>query len=89
MIISRVRKALNDSYIGRKINSSKLGLIVESISKDISDPLWEARFNRAYREWEQIQRAMYSIPYEKRDWTKINRFPVKEVNDKYMKKVRV
>lgn len=67
MTISSIRKALNDSNIGRKINSSKLGLIVESLSRNISDTLWEARFNRAYREWEQIQRNMYALPYEKRD----------------------
>lgn len=83
MTIAKIRRTLNDSNIGRKINGSKLGLYVEAISRGLSDIVWESRFERARNSWRQIENYVYSLPYEQQDWTKIKYFPVKEVNDKY------
>lgn len=84
MTIAKIRRTLNDSIIGRKINGSTLGLYVEAISRGLSDMVWEFRFERARNSWKKIEDFVYSLPHEQQDWTKVNYFPVKVVNDKYL-----
>lgn len=47
MIIPKIRRTLNDSYIGRKINSSKAGLVVEAIFRQISDDINDEKYRSA------------------------------------------
>lgn len=83
MTIAKIRRSLNDSNIGRKVNGSTIGLYVEAISRGLSDIVWEFRFERARNSWRQIEDFVYSLPCEQQDWTKVKYFPVKTVNDKY------
>lgn len=45
MTIAKIRRALNDSSIGRRINGSTLGVYVEAISREISDGFKEMRYD--------------------------------------------
>lgn len=82
MAIAKIRRALNDSSIGRKINSSDLGILVEAASLKLSDIIWDIRYDIAELRWRQIERAVNALPYEQRDWSKVD-YPMKKVGEKW------